>query len=305
MRITNQMQIAAITRNLRDVRSTLARTQSQMADGRTLRRPSDDPAKVRTVMSLRSSLQHLDQYESNINDGRGWLVNTEHALTHLIETLQEAREVAVYGASSPTSQYELSQHIKALLDDAVAVANQQHNGEYLFSGFRTDVRPFQGSVYPVFDLTYNGSTDTAIMQREIAPGLQVPVNVDGARLLPADANFFRTLYDLHTDLQAATDETQREAAVQRIAQERLPELDRALTNLTSLRSEVGVWSRRLDQAQQMHVVSRVTLEQQLTDFEATEVERTFLELQTAQQSYQAILYIGARVLPTSLLDFLR
>src|SRR6185503_1149135 len=111
----------------------------------------------------------LEQYKRNLNLAKGQLGLSESALTEANTLMRRAYELAVSGANGATDQSarnamvsELTEIQKRLVDLGNA---QDGNGEYLFSGQMTDVKPFTvvGST-----LNYNG--DDLDRSVEAAPG---------------------------------------------------------------------------------------------------------------------------------------
>ena len=71
MRIsTDQMQQQAVNLML-DQQAALAKTQQQVATGRRLTTPADDPAAAARVLDLEQARQTIGQYQKNADAARG------------------------------------------------------------------------------------------------------------------------------------------------------------------------------------------------------------------------------------------
>lgn len=295
MRVTGQMMAGTVARNLVRLREWLTEGQTKLATGMRIHRPSDDPARVLDSMKVRSAFSELSQFETAIIDGRGWLGSSESALTHLVEQLGRVRELAVAGGQgthTTTSLSALAQEVTAIRDELLGVVNETHAGYRLFGGHLIDAKPF--TVDPDGHVVYAGND--GVLQREVGPGIVVEVNINGEQLL-AGGDFFALLQRLADNLSSGD--------VTAVSTVDLAELDGALDWLTALRSQVGVRYARLDYLEGRAVETRVALAEMQAQAEGIDVARTLIELNEAEAAYQTALAAGARIIPPTLLDFMR
>jgi len=95
MRIsTNQFIQQGLSQILTQQRR-VADTQEQLATGRRVVNPSDDPAAATRALSLRESISTLQQYNDNIDLANSRLQIEETALISAGDLLQRARELAI------------------------------------------------------------------------------------------------------------------------------------------------------------------------------------------------------------------
>lgn len=131
---------------LRDRFAEIARTQRQLATGRRIATPSEDPAGMADVLRAAEALARTGQHQRNIVALRRRLAAEEAALQGATDILQRARELAVRGANDTLSAADreaIAVEIDGLIDDLLSVANATDGGgEYLFAGYRTRTRPF-------------------------------------------------------------------------------------------------------------------------------------------------------------------
>src|SRR5690606_25227293 len=154
----------------------------QLASGRRLRVPSDDPAATSHSMRLHSDLEHTRQHRANIGRALSWLEATDSVLNEAGEALHRAKDLAVYGASGSLpsdARKALADEVKQILEHMVDLANSSHAGLYLFSGNKTLTKPYEldasGNVGP-----YQG--DDGTRSYEISTGVTIGVNVVGQDL---------------------------------------------------------------------------------------------------------------------------
>lgn len=124
----------------------LARTQQQLATGRRMLAPSDDPGGAVQALKLRERLGELDQYGRNASLATARLGQSETALGQMSQILDRARELTVQAANATQtdeSRAAIAREIRQLADGLVDIGNARDGaGEYLFAGFRTAAQPF-------------------------------------------------------------------------------------------------------------------------------------------------------------------
>lgn len=165
----------------------IADTQQQLASGRRVLRPSDDPAGATRILTLRESVATLQQYNENINLATNRLQIEESALISAGDLLQRARELAIQ-ANNATQTNETragaAVEIQGILDGLLGAANtRDSNNEYIFAGFRTSAPPFVAT-----GNTFNYVGDQGVRDVQIGASRQVAVGDSGERVFFDIAN---------------------------------------------------------------------------------------------------------------------
>jgi flagellar hook-associated protein 3 FlgL len=118
MRITTGMMQHNVLSDLNTLSSNLSKTQSKAASGKEITRPSDDPYSTAKAMGLRQTLGATSQYESNIDDARGWQDATEASLASITDYVKRARDLLLEGGSD-TSDDTARTNIAAEIDQII------------------------------------------------------------------------------------------------------------------------------------------------------------------------------------------
>jgi flagellar hook-associated protein 3 FlgL len=131
---------------LLNAQSQLARTQQQVATGKRVLTPADDPVGATRIQDLSRQLSASDQYLRNNDVARSRLELEEQALGDVSTAITRIRELVVQ-ASSDTVDYESRQMIRLEIEgraqELLDIANRKDaQGEYLFSGLATQTQPF-------------------------------------------------------------------------------------------------------------------------------------------------------------------
>jgi flagellar hook-associated protein 3 FlgL len=126
--------------------SVLSRTQTQIASGKRVQTPADDPVAAVHIMELQRALAESDQFDRNADMAKNRLTLEEQALADANTLIQRVREQTVQGnnaAVDPASRRMLATEVRSRLKELVDLANRRDaNGEYLFSGYATTTQPF-------------------------------------------------------------------------------------------------------------------------------------------------------------------
>lgn len=141
MRITNNMMISNMLRNLGKNQERLSNYQNQLDSGKKISVPSDDPVVAARALKLRTDVSKVEQYQKNIGDAKSWLDITDESLSKLGDVLKKARDLMVQasnGTNTPEETQKIGLELKQLRTQAVHVANSTYAGRYIFSGFKTD-----------------------------------------------------------------------------------------------------------------------------------------------------------------------
>ncbi|MCR5655391.1 MAG: hypothetical protein K6G07_07115, partial [Lachnospiraceae bacterium] len=143
MRITNKIisNNAVTNINTNKVREDTLNTQ--LATGKKVTRPSDDPVVAIRSLRLRTNLSKVDQYyEKNAPDAESWLSVTEDAIstaTDVITNMYADCSSASEGFKTAEDRDKILEDLKGLRDELYALGNADYAGRHVFTGYRTDM----------------------------------------------------------------------------------------------------------------------------------------------------------------------
>jgi len=298
MRIATNTVISSSLANLQYAQNRLQDAQQEVSTGRTLNEPSDNPSGLSQSLSIRTTLDNLDQYQRNLDDAKGFVGLTDTALGQLAQQLRAARQLAIQGATSTmdsSTRDGLANQAQQIAVQVAQIASSTYGPRFIFGGQRTTQAPYapngtgsytyQGGAAPSADdnLTVTiGETETLV------------INVSGDRVFDKP---FKVLSDLQSHLA--------NGQISNLSDLDLDAIDDALKAVTTIRAETGSNAIRIQQASERIDTKKTHLQAVQTQIEDADLPKAILELQTAQMSYQASLTSVSRVFQISLLDFLR
>ena len=305
-RITNNMMSRSVLSDLNDIATKQAQTRREMSSGKAITQPSDDPYAAGRALSLRSELAGIKQHERNVEEAQGWMTVTSTALSQITDMAQTARQLVVQGSTDTLPQESrnaIADQIDQLIAGMKQEANATYDGRYVLGGSRTNTPPYDAtltktdpSVTP--NDTYSG--DAASQLREIGPGVTLAVNVHGDEVLGgapgATGNMLGVLRDIATHLRAGD--------TAKLGSDDLKAIQGQIDNLLSVQSRVGAGMNRLETASgRLQEIEESTMSM-LSNTEDADMAETLVNFSTQQAVYQSALNAGARIVQTSLLDFL-
>jgi flagellar hook-associated protein 3 FlgL len=179
MRIsTTQMQQRAVERML-DQETQLSKTQQQVASGRRMLEPADDPAGAAQAMSLSRVISLTQQHQANADSASARQTNEEGVLSSVTDLLQSMSTLVVQGnndTNSASDRQAIATQLQQELNHLLDLANSKDaNGEYLFSGYQSHTEPFtqdgSGTV------TYQGDNGQRMLN--IGSGVQIAMTDPG------------------------------------------------------------------------------------------------------------------------------
>ena len=178
----------------------LARTQEQLASGKRVASPGDDPIAAVQVLDISEDLELLDQYRRNGSLAASQIALAESTLQEVTTVLQRVRELSVQ-ANNATQTAEtrraIGVEVSQRLEELVDLANTRDaNGEYIFAGFQSDSRPFvsQGEAVGYAGdegqrfLQVGAETRVAVRDPGSSIFLDVPAGNGGFAVAPAAGN---------------------------------------------------------------------------------------------------------------------
>jgi flagellar hook-associated protein 3 FlgL len=300
MRIsTSQIFQQSIDAMLKQQRE-LTETELQVATGKRMLRPSDDPSAAVRVLDLNESQKRLDQYQRNAEAAVARLDQEETALISIENLLQRVRELAVQGANdtySAENRMAIAAEVREHVDNFLQLANSRDaNGEYLFAGYRSDTEPMRHDGIGGF--SYVGDEGQRTLKigdsREVAIGDPGTIFMHFAAASGGTTNIGEVLYDLAAALETGAGRP-----------EAITDIDSALGTVFDTRAKVGARLNAIDDqkvANDAFHLATTQVRSTLEDLDYAEAISRFNQQLTAlQASQQAFI----RVQDLSLFNYLR
>ena len=146
MRISSSAIYDTNVNTLNQQQGKLLHTQQQLASGRRMLTPADDPFASARALEIAQSDSANTQFVTNRNAAKHSTAMAESILQSVTSLLQDARTAAVgdgSGVLTTSDKKALAEDLRGRLEELVGLANSTDGiGNYLFSGFQGKTQPF-------------------------------------------------------------------------------------------------------------------------------------------------------------------
>jgi flagellar hook-associated protein 3 FlgL len=190
MRISTSQIFDSGALGIQNNQSGLYKLQNQLSTGRRVLTPQDDPVAAAQALVVTQTKDVNQQYIENQGQAKSQLGLVDSQLSSLVNVLQEVRERVIQagntGSLSQSDRATIATELESRLSEIIGIANSDNGvGEYLFSGYKGNVRPFaiEGSLAPVppaasRPVTYYGDDGERLLQ--VSSSQQMAVSVAGS-----------------------------------------------------------------------------------------------------------------------------
>jgi flagellar hook-associated protein 3 FlgL len=294
MRITDKTTTSNAIYNINEGRIKLDRLNEMIASSKIVNRPSDDPVAAKKILDLETQIKDSKQYISNIKTGQTWLQMAGTTLEGVLDSVMNIKSIAgqaVSGINDPIKKADMLGQLNAFRDQLIDYPDTQVGSQYIFSGFRSDAPPFDSTG------AFQGTDDVTSI--EVSKGVQVPISISAGAVLSGTTggvDIIGTLDKLIADITSGNTAGIQAGNV---------DLDQANQQLLGHISDIGMRKARMDNAltaQQRNYNVLAAMHDNLQD---VDIAKAGIELTNQKTAFDAALAATAKVVPLSLLDYLK
>ena len=166
MRISSNTIYDAGVSAIQQQNAKLLQVQQQIASGRRILTPADDPIGAAQALQVTQSQTMNAQYSTNAGSASDSLTLEESVLGNITSLLQDVRTLSANagnGSLNAKDRAILATDLSGRYQQLLGLANTvDGNGQYLFSGYQGGVRPFTQTVPGT--VAYNGDQGQRLIQ---------------------------------------------------------------------------------------------------------------------------------------------
>lgn len=292
MRVTTQQSYVSMTQSFNDLSSDLSHVVTQMATGKSILLPSDDPIAATRITQLNRQQSALDQYQTNIDSASAGMSQQESILDGVNNDLLAIRDdllEAANGTNTAESLSSLGQDIQSMTEAMVSALNyQDEDGHYVFGGTVNDQPPIvavdEDGDGVTDSYTYQGNDDHR--QTTVSNGVEVDTNVAVSDFFGDSLDVLNTLTSLSKELQDPSVDP-ADPQVQSDIQNAIDTVDVASDALNASIATIGETQNTmtmLSGAQTDITTSNDQLISQLSDLDYGSASITFTGLEMAMEA---------------------
>ncbi|MFI3275583.1 flagellar hook-associated protein FlgL [Vibrio sp.] len=202
MRVSTNQYSQMMSSSLNNNSLGLNKLMQQMATGKRVLLPSDDPMAATRSMSLGRQQAAIGQYQSNIDSADLALKSQETYLSNSTDVMLQIRDLMLWAGNDtngPDEREAIASELEQLQDTLVSLINaKDENGKYIFSGNEVNTKPLDKDEDG--NWVYNG--DDGVREVVIGDGVTIKLNVNaGDIFFSGETNLFDQLDSLITELR--------------------------------------------------------------------------------------------------------
>jgi flagellar hook-associated protein 3 FlgL len=297
-RYTDSVSASRFITNISAARERMSTAQEQIATGKRINRPSDDPSGASIVLRVRTSQASIDQFFKNAGFAEDTLKVGDSALETYEQSLDQARALLSQGVSDTTdasARKAIATQLDSLRNRILTIANQRFGDQFVFGGTRQDVAPFDVNGIP-------SAQPTSQQYIQLDPdGAPTAIGVTADNLFSTGGgDIFQTLSNAAAALRGTGDPAADRAT-----------LTGSLDQLTALgdqtriaRAQIGAGLERVDNASEQLKARSLTLEEKAQRVEGADFVESVVNLTESQRVFEALLQAKSVTERRSLLDLL-
>jgi flagellar hook-associated protein 3 FlgL len=272
---------------LNQVRQQLNQSDLELASGRSINEPSDNPAGTSALILNHAAQAQNDSYQQNVSDLQSRLQIADSSLSSAVSVINQAISLGTEAGNSTLSNSDrqvIAQQLSGIQQQLVGIANTTSGGTYLFSGTLVETQPFTVDPSAAAGVTYNGNNSVTSVQ--VASGQSVNVNVPGSQLfLNSSGSVLGSINQLITAVQSNSGIS---AAVTAVGQ--------ASSEFDTQRLSYDTALNQLQSAGTFLSSEQLQLSTQETNLDGADIPQVATQLSQAEIAYTSLLEAESKVL---------
>ncbi len=270
----------------------------QLATNKRILKPSDDPLGTVMIMNLGSEIKSLEQYKTNMDAVNFSLGQQEVQLTGIVNQIYSLQSLITTAADGSMGEAEikaLGQEMSVAFPAIVDLLNAtDSDGQYYFSGSKTDEKPFQ--IDATGNYVYAG--DDIVREVAVSDDSSVKNNIVGNDLDPG-AGFLNAMQDYLVDVNnppAGGVGNQSRVMIDKLA-DFLGTISSQVTTIGSTMSSLdSITTSNLD-------ITTFTVNLQ-DDLSAVDYPEAFISMNESMAAYESSMQVYSTVSKLSLFSYI-
>lgn len=297
MRITQKTIFGNFMRDVNNNRNEMAKVQSDLSSGRTVRVPSQSPVAFQRSRILEENIRKNEQFQSNIDSGLRQSRLAQDALDKSIDSLIEIKGIVVQGASSSygaNTRENMANEVAGIRDQLINTLNLSYGDRYLFSGTNSDKPAFELDGASLGGVKTNSNSD--IPKVKVGDGVDVDLSVTGVSLRNTKSG---DLFEIIGNIEQALRDNDIDAL-----NNLLPAANDAIERVTDLTSGLGNNINRMEFMYEHYESTEITQRADISGLVDTDYAKAFSELQRIDVAYKSAMAVHTTMFNNTLLNYL-
>ena len=300
MRVTDSFRFQTYTATLSTLESQMDTLTNQVASGKKVLVPSDDPASYAQNMQITAEQSQNTQYASNLNSlqtNGAYYQTSLNSIGNILTTVQQLAVQMSSATVDASSRTAAVNQVDGYIQQLVALGNTKVGNTYIFGGKKAN-----GAAYTLNSatngVTFNGTNNVAKVA--VNNSTTIDAGISGNTVFTGTVNgqsvdIFATLQQFGNDL--ANNDT---AALQTDLANIGNCVDLTANNL----AYVGTYTQNISGLLTTNTTTDTTLTQTSDNLVDVDTAQAYSDYTTLSTAYQAALYIMSKAESLSILNYL-
>lgn len=196
MRVSTSQIYNIATLGMSQSQAAIVKTEEQIATGKRVLSPADDPVAAANILRLREDLARTEQYKKNIDVADNSLSLESASLESIEDLMQRVREIAVKAGNTAVltaADYKsLAAEVDTRIGELIHLQNTRNaSGQYIFAGYKGETEPFVNNGGG----NYSYTGDEGQLRLQASASMSVAVSDSGKKLfvdIPSGHNTINT-----------------------------------------------------------------------------------------------------------------
>jgi flagellar hook-associated protein 3 FlgL len=286
-----------LTGQLSSQETNIAQLQQQLATGKSLNQPSDNPAAVTQVLALSGQASQLTSWQTNADTASSWLGTANQTANSALESMQSAQSLLLQslnqGAQDPTTYEALGDQLQGVISNLLSLSNTQYEGRPIFAGTSASPQAYDTSG----NYLGNGDVPTVVIGPGSGAGQTVGLSVPGTTIFGVGAaNVFATLSAAVTALSSGTPTSANLSAA-------LTALNANISTAQQASAVLGDSSQEVASASSSLTTQIASVQSDQADLGDVNIATVTTQLDSEMTNYQAALWAASQAIPETLVKF--
>jgi flagellar hook-associated protein 3 FlgL len=286
-----------LTDQLSSQETSIAQLQQQLATGKVLNQPSDNPAAVTQVLALSGQASQLTSWQSNADTASSWLGTANETANSALESMQSAQSLLLQslnqGAQDPTTYEALGDQLQGVVNNLLSLSNTQYEGRPIFAGTSASSQAYDTAG----NYLGNGDTPTVVIGPGSGAGQAVGLSVPGTTMFGTGAsNVFATLSAVVTALSSG-------APTAASLSTALSALNANISTAQQASAVLGDSSQEVASTTSALTTQVASVQSDQADLEDVNIATVTTQLDSEMTNYQAALWAAPQAIPETLVKF--
>ena len=300
------MQISTKTFNeqsiaqFNEISAKIQNTQNKIATGKSITRASEDPVKAVKISAAKDYKVLVERFNTNINYTKSRLEQSEVAMKEIENALVRYLELTIQAKNdtyTTDDRNSIQKEMEQIQSLVLNLSNSQDsNSNALFSGFKTNILPFEQNL----DGTISYLGDQGNPTSQISETNFISNSINGAEAFmrvetsEGYSDIFSVMNSISSNIQTITEND-----------DAIGNIKNALNHVTLNITEIGSTISNLNEQKQANENRIIVITEDLSKLEDSDLAELVAELQSLLLSKEAAQKSYSMIGQQSLFDFIR